>query len=96
MAAYLVADYVEISDPAVMEEYRQQIVPTLAPYGGRFIVRGGKTVPLEGGWEPLRLVIIEFPSLERAQAWYASDEYRGPLELRKPAARIRLIFVEGV
>jgi uncharacterized protein (DUF1330 family) len=96
MAAYLIAEYVEILDTAAMDEYRRQIMPTLEPYEGRVIVRGGKTVPLEGGWEPMRLVIIEFPSLDHAQQWYASDAYRGPMELRKGASRIRLIFVEGM
>lgn len=96
MAAYLIADIEEITDSAQYDEYRRQVGPTVEQYGGRFIVRGGKSVALEGGWEPARLVIIEFPSLEQAQAWYDSPEYAGPLVLRKRASRGRLVFVAGV
>lgn len=96
MAAYLIADIEEITDSAQYDEYRRQVGPTVEQYGGRFIVRGGKSVALEGGWEPARLVIIEFPSLAQAQAWYDSPEYAGPLALRKRASRGRLVFVAGV
>jgi uncharacterized protein (DUF1330 family) len=96
MAAYLISEYLEINDLAAMTEYRQHVVATIEAYGGRYIARAGKTVPLEGDWDPMRLTIIEFPSLDHAQQWYASDAYRDLKALRQRASRIRMLFMEGV
>jgi uncharacterized protein (DUF1330 family) len=71
MPAYIVAD-VEVQDVAKFEEYRARVPASLAPYGGRFIVRGGHVETLEGTWSPTRLVILEFPSAAQAKAWWDS------------------------
>ena len=96
MAAYLISEYLEILDQAAMAEYRRQVTATLEAYGGRSIARAGKTVPLEGDWDPMRLTIIEFPSLDHAQQWYASDAYRSLKALRQGASRIRMLFIDGM
>lgn len=95
MAAYFIVD-VEVTDPAGFEEYRQLVPATLAQYGGRFLVRGGVTEQLEGDWQPRRVVVLEFPSLEQAKRWYHSEEYREPKALRFKTAKTNLILVEGV
>jgi uncharacterized protein (DUF1330 family) len=95
MSAYVIAD-VTVTDPATMEEYRKLLPATLAPYGGRFIVRGGAHQTVEGDWKPNRLVILEFPSLEQAKRWYDSEQYREPKAMRLRAARTNLVMVEGV
>ncbi len=95
MPAYVIAE-VTTTDPAAMEEYRKQVPATLAPYGGRFVVRGGAAETLEGDWRPTRLVVLEFPSLAQARAWYDSEEYRGPRAQRMRAGRTNLVMVEGV
>ena len=69
---------------------------TLTKYGGRFIVRGGKFEKLEGNWEPKRLVLLEFPSVEQAKQWYDSDEYRPLKAMRFKASNSNVILVEGV
>lgn len=94
MAAYVIVE-IEVTDPATYESYRKQAGPTLEAYGGRFLVRGGETVSLEGDWRPGRVVVVEFESLERARAWWASSEYAGPKALRQRSARTRMIAVEG-
>jgi uncharacterized protein (DUF1330 family) len=94
MAAYVVAE-VEVTDPAAYEDYRKRVPATLAQYGGKFLVRGGKTETKEGGWDPKRLVILEFASLEQARKWYHSPEYAPALALRLKAARSKLLLVEG-
>jgi uncharacterized protein (DUF1330 family) len=96
MSAYLISEYLETLDQAAMAEYRERVMSTIEAYGGRYIARGGKTVPLEGDWDPMRLTIIEFPSLDHAQQWYASDAYRDLKALRQGASRIRMLFIEGV
>ena len=67
----------------------------LEKYGGRFIVRGGKTETLEGGWSPKRLIVLEFSSMDQALKWYRSPEYKPLIALRQRAARGKLVAVEG-
>jgi uncharacterized protein (DUF1330 family) len=94
MAAYVIGD-IEVTDPAIYDDYRKQVLATVEKYGGRFVVRGGKVETLEGGWAPKRIVALEFPSFEQAQKWYRSPEYAPLIKLRQKGARGRLIVVEG-
>jgi uncharacterized protein (DUF1330 family) len=94
MAAYVVAE-VEVTDTAAYEDYRKLVAPTVAKYGGRFLVRGGKVESKEGGWQPPRFVILEFPSVEQARAWYHSPEYAPALAIRTKASKSRVIIAEG-
>ena len=96
MAAYIVVDVRTVSDAALMDEYRKQVPATLAKYGGRVLVRGGAHRTVEGDWTPNRLVLIEFPSMEHAQRWYDSEEYREPKATRLKAGRANLVMVEGI
>lgn len=95
MPAYLIAE-VDVTDPAAYEEYRKQVPPIIAKYGGRYLVRGGKVESKEGGWTPPRFVIVEFPSMEQARRFYDSPEYAPVLAIRKKASRSRLILAEGL
>lgn len=95
MAAYVIAQ-VEVTDPESFARYREMVPATLESYGGRFIVRGGKTEPLEGDWNPSRLVVIQFDSVERAKAWWASEEYAEAKALRQRSANTKLTVVEGL
>ena len=95
MAAYVLAQ-VEVTDPQAFEQYRREVPATLAPFQGRFIVRGGESRTLEGDWHPKRLVIIEFPDRTAAQAWWESEAYAAPKALRQRSARTELLIVEGV
>lgn len=95
MRAYVIVN-VEVLDAGRYPEYTTQVPATLAAYGGKFIVRGGKAERLEGTYEPKRIVVIEFPSAEQARAWWSSAEYAGPRALRQTLANSDLILVEGV
>lgn len=95
MPAYVLVQ-VEVQDPAIYEKYKPMVPPTIAAYGGRFIARGGKTEILEGDWSPGRLVILEFPSVEQAKKWWASEEYAEAKALRQRSAKTQMIVVEGV
>ena len=94
MPAYVIAD-TDITDQTTYEEYRRQVAPLVAKFGGRFLVRGGKHTVLEGTWRPHRLVVIEFPTMEALKRWYHSPEYAPLLALRQPAATVHLVAVEG-
>ncbi len=95
MPAYLIAN-VNVQDAATFEEYRKQVPATIAKHGGRYLVRGGRVEKLEGSWNPTRLVVLEFPSMEQARRWYDSDDYRGPKAIRTKCTLTDAIFVEGV
>lgn len=95
MAAYVIAE-VEVTDPAAFEEYRQKVPATIAHHGGRYVVRGGGVDSKEGGWQPKRIVVLEFPSVEQARRWYDSADYAPLLALRMRASRSRVIIVEGI
>jgi uncharacterized protein (DUF1330 family) len=94
MAAYIVAD-VEVTNPEGYAGYTREVPSTLAPFGGEFVVRGGRTETLEGDWQPKRLVVIRFDSLEQAQAWYRSPAYQAILPIRKQHSRGSILCVEG-
>jgi uncharacterized protein (DUF1330 family) len=94
MAAYVIAE-IEVTDQASYDEYRKQVPATVEKHGGRFIARGGKVEPLEGGWAPKRLVLLEFPTMQKALGWYRSAEYAPLIKLRQRASRGKLVAVEG-
>jgi uncharacterized protein (DUF1330 family) len=94
MAAYLVVQ-VSIEDPVRYEDYKRMVTPTLAKYGGRFLVRGGRTETLEGDWHPERFVLLEFQSMERAKAWWACEEYAPAKALRQATSKTQMIVAEG-
>jgi len=95
MAAYVVVQ-VEVKDPGRYEDYKKLVPPSIEKFGGRFLVRGGKTHTMEGGWAPKRFVLVEFPSVEQAKAWWDSPEYRKARDLRWATADSQLIIAEGV
>ena len=94
MPAYVIAR-VEITDPVRYRKYVESTPATIAKFGGRFMARAGRTVTLEGPEETRRVVILEFPSLEQAQAWYASEDYQTVRQLRLGAAEGELLAVDG-
>jgi len=93
MNAYVIGE-VEVTDPAVYDDYRKQVLATITKYGGRFLARGGKSEPLEGA-APKRMVVLEFPSYEQALKWYRSPEYAPLITLRQKGSKGRLVLVEG-
>ena len=94
MAAYVIAD-VEVIDRAKFREYGNQVPATVEEYGGKYLVRGGAVEKAEGNWEPNRMVVIEFKSMEHLKKWYHSQEYDGPMQLRHQSANSNVLFVEG-
>jgi uncharacterized protein (DUF1330 family) len=82
-------------DPVRYEEYKRLASPTVSAYGGRYVVRGGPVDVREGGWSPSRLVVLEFPSAERARAWWDSPEYSAAKAIRQSCADTQLVITEG-
>ena len=95
MPAYLIVE-TDIHDPEQYERYKAASPAAVAAGGGRFVVRGGELAVLEGDWEPKRLVVLEFESLEAAKRFYESEQYQEAKRLREGAADLRMVAVEGV
>jgi uncharacterized protein (DUF1330 family) len=95
MPAYVISD-VTFRDAAAVASYRTRAAASIAQYGGRYLVRGGSVERLEGGWQPANLIIVEFPDMARARAWYVSPEYAEALQFRDAALSRNLILVEGM
>ena len=94
MPAYLIAR-VDVTDPEKYESYKERTPAAVAKFGGRFLVRGGDLVTLEGRAETRRIIVIEFPSLQRAQAFYESEDYQAAKKFRDGAAEAQFLAVEG-
>lgn len=95
MAAYMIVELV-ITDAEGFERYREMVPPTIAAYGGRYLARGGAISTMEGSWEPKRITVLEFPSVEQARAWWDSPEYAEAKALRQRTADTKMIIVEGL
>jgi uncharacterized protein (DUF1330 family) len=85
-----------VTDTEAYERYKDMAPPSIALYGGRYLVRGATVECLEGAWDPPRFVLLEFPDAERALAWWASPEYAPAKALRQSSAGTEMILVEGV
>ena len=95
MAAYVIVQ-IAIRDAAEYERYKTLAAAAVAAHGGRYLARGGKTEPLEGSWQPSRLVVLEFPDANRAREWWASPEYSPAKSIRQACAGTEMLLVEGV
>ena len=95
MAAYMIAR-VNVTDWDKYNEYIKVTPGIIAKFGGRFIVRGGETVTFEGPEEKWRIVVVEFPDLEKAKEFYYSPEYTDAKKIREGAALAQFVAISGV
>jgi len=95
MAAFLSPD-VSVRDAEAFQTYQTRAAASIAQDGSRYLARGGKIESFEGTWEPRAIIVVEFPSMEQAHAWYRSAEYESALEVRDDALSRDLILVEGI
>lgn len=93
--AYLVAE-VQVTDAAAYAEYTKGFLPLLPTYGAKIVVAGGPTDTFEGAAVAGRLVIITFPSMDKAREFWNSVEYRALVPLRQKSSTARIYIVEGV
>lgn len=95
MSAYILVD-TKVTDSTRYDAYKKLAEVAVASHGGRYLVRGGEHAPLEGTWHPNRIVVLEFPTLERAKAFYDSAEYLAARAARAGAAEMNVVVVAGV
>lgn len=94
MAVYFIVE-VKIHDPESYAEYKRQVGPLVARYGGTFLVRGGETLTIEGDWQPERLVVVQFADTEHFTAWYDSPEYAEVRKIRFNTSSSRALLAHG-
>jgi uncharacterized protein (DUF1330 family) len=95
VSAYVIFD-VDISDPSRYQDFMTQVKPALFAAGGRYLARGGEHRVYEGDWEPRRIVVLEFPSVEAWESFYNGPTYQGLKQIRDECSTARLVAVEGV
>ena len=94
MSAYLIVDII-IHDPERYQEYVRQVPDFIKKHKGTYLVRGGESEVREGNWHPGRLIILEFPDREHADAFLDDPEYQAIAAIRHAAAETNAILVEG-
>lgn len=94
MSGYIIIE-LTIFDKEEIKKYKELAPETIKDFEGEIIVRGGEKILLEGDWDPQRLVILKFPSVEKAKAWYNSEQYKEVSFYRNKAARTNMIIIEG-
>lgn len=96
MSAYVITERIEEWDLGVFKSYVPLAAESIARFGGRYLALSDQAVMLEGdGACPLVMAVIEFPSMEHARAWYASEEYQQAARIRRSGARNRFVAVES-
>ncbi len=93
-SAYLIAN-IDVHDPVQYEEYKKLSTLAMKANGAEVCIRGGRVEALEGDWLPSRVVMLKFPSMDAARAFYTSPEYAAAIQARKGIADMRMIIVEG-
>jgi uncharacterized protein (DUF1330 family) len=92
MPAYVIGD-IRVLDEEAYASYLEVGPQSVAQYGGRFLSRAAATEQLEGEWPHNRIVLVEFPSMERAREWYASPEFQAAKERRAGAADVKYLLI---
>lgn len=95
MSAYFIVYMDGLDDPARLDEYRKIAGPTLKTSKGKILIRNGKFEALEGP-SPKQVIMMEFPTMDDAKAWYHSPAYQEALKIRLECAQCRVMLVEGV
>lgn len=93
MPAFVIVE-IDISDPEKYNAYKELTPATISAYGGKFVLRGNPVTVLEGEWNHERLVMLKFPTKEKAEAWYNSEGYQHAKSVREGAAKANFLLTE--
>jgi len=94
MSVYFIAE-IKVNDPDTYSKYVSAVPELVKAAGGKYLSRGGEVKTVFGGWDPERLILIEFPSFEHARAFLDSPEYGRVKHFRETSTESRAILIEG-
>ena len=95
MSVYIIIE-IKVKDKDTYAKYVEKVRAIVEKYNGRYLVRGGKITPIFGGWNPERIIVIEFLSPKDVKLWLSSPEYKEIAALREESTITKAIMVEGV
>ena len=95
MTAYFIIQ-INVKNKENYELYKNKVTPIVEKYGGKYIVRGGKSENVEGSWPYQRTVVLEFPTYEMVKKWHDSEEYKPIKKIRKDNSEGNAIIIEGL
>ena len=96
MAAYCFFDVRNVTDPVKLGQYKDSVLATVQQHGGRYLLLGGNCEPMEGTWQPVTPVLIQFRTLEQAHNWYNSAAYEPLKALRLAATEGDAVLIESI
>jgi len=96
MSVYLIVEAKEITNKQMYGEYIQKVPQTIERFGGKYLARGGQIEVLSGDWNPSRLIIVEFDSMDEFKSWWNSPQYRAIAALRERSAKTNAVVVKGL
>jgi uncharacterized protein (DUF1330 family) len=94
MPAYMVVES-KVKDRTRYQEYISRVPETLIRYGGRYLSRSSRVIPLSADWKPERMILLEFPGERNIRDWLGSPEYQSIAPLREAGAESRAVILEG-
>jgi len=92
----MIVEAKKVMDKKKYEEYIRKVPETIAKFGGRYLARGGQVKIVSGNWNPSRLIIVEFDSMDRFNSWWNSPEYKALAPLREQSTETNAIVIEGM
>ena len=92
---YWLSVYEKIENMETLKKYAAKATVAIGKYSGKFLVRGGKNMILEGN-QSLRTVVVEFTNFLEAEKCYNSDEYKEALDILKGSVKRNLQIIEGI
>lgn len=96
MSVYMIVEVKEVFDKQKYGEYIKKVPQIIEQFGGKYIVRGGDVSVVAGDWHPTRVIIVEFESMEKFQAWWNSPQYHAVAHLRENSAKTNAVVVKGM
>ena len=95
MTAYVIANLHEVTDPETYQEYARLAGPTIAKHQGKMVILGKDITAVEGSWTGNQVLIVEFPNRAAFEGWYASDEYKPLIDMRKSSLIADVIVIDN-
>ncbi len=96
MSVYMIIEAKEVMNKQKYGEYIQKVPPIIEKFGGKYLARGGYVTVVSGDWNPARLIVVEFASMEKFNEWWRSPEYQAVAPLREKGAKTNAVIVEGI